>query len=585
MAAKKIIDLERERDAILFYEKRVIQERDEILKNLRKHIDSLDAEILSLGGRPRPELRQAGGRRNSSGSLRQKNSKTDNVRGLAGDMIAVAEKVRQSQAPKKEKRRKSFEESSVIVQNRTENSNLQPFKRPRGRPRKYPISVTGTTVGVKKPIRHVLIPGNTANEPKKKRRRPLKNHVARDCETGNSKIQNSKNAVTDGNHQTLRSSSTDASITETSSYSPSDSDSIQRVCGKKSVSCEIRAENFGHVALKYSGNTPIISNVSTQNNENVTLHTLAQLAIDGAEVGRSKIVDSRKNEKQPNSASANDETICSDGSIGKPDWTCNCGEFLPCTQNRCGKCHRWREGHKLRQRGSKLDKENSKRKKASNAKVTSTASVHEVYTNLSKKCVNDNQLGTTKFVMETMVSAVCYKRSKAENKIKKSKSGKKSEKTSIDKPKRKRGRPRKYPVMLIMRSRPGNEENNGANCSAPDSVAVNAKPANVPSAAIPGNRASSTPVKDTKAVTKPLASLSSIDAENIDTAPVKAHRVSSLPNTTSVPLAIKMDRNQCVSNSEVVAPSQERVEGPGTKAGNTKVFEASSLTNTTEISL
>jgi len=576
MAAQQIIDLERERDSILFYEKRIIEERDEILKNLRKHVNALDAEIIRLGGRPRPELRHADGRRISSGSLRQQITRTDGGGVVMENKIAVAEKRRQSQAPKKVKRRKSFQEcTNAIVRNAAENSNLQPVKKPRGRPRKYPISVTGTTVGMKKQIRHVLIPGAVFEKPKKKKGRPPKNQVIREAEAANSKIQNSTNAASKRNDQKL-----------ISSCSPSDSDSARGGCRKKSFSCVSRARNISQTALKHSGDTPTISNTSNQNTENDTLRTLSKLAIDGANASSSKVVDSNKTEQLASAVAAN-EAIGSDGLVGKSNWNCNCGEILPFSKPRCEKCHRWRDGQRLRQRRSKRDKENSKPKQETKAKLTSNASVHEIYAALSNKCVTDNEIGSPKFVMETMVKALSYKGLKEENKSKKRKSGKKAEQASDDKPKRKRGRPRKYPVMLIVRSRPDDDENNGVDPAASASKAVIAKPSNVTSASIPEKCVSSVSAKDAKTVAEIPACLSNFEAKIIESDLVKgcpAQRDSSLSNATSAHFPAKKENSHCASNSEVLEQSQAAVERSEMKVNDTKALDTSSA-NTTVSSL
>ena len=56
MASKQLFDLERERSSLISHEKRIILERDEILKNLRNHLRHLDAQIVRLGGRARSDI-------------------------------------------------------------------------------------------------------------------------------------------------------------------------------------------------------------------------------------------------------------------------------------------------------------------------------------------------------------------------------------------------------------------------------------------------------------------------------------------------------------------------------------------------
>jgi len=53
MTSKKLGDLEAERKSFILHEMRIIEERDEILKNLRAHLDQLDMEIVRLGGKAR----------------------------------------------------------------------------------------------------------------------------------------------------------------------------------------------------------------------------------------------------------------------------------------------------------------------------------------------------------------------------------------------------------------------------------------------------------------------------------------------------------------------------------------------------
>ena len=56
------VDLETERQNFLLYEQRIIQERDEILLNMRNHLDQLDGEIIRLGGVSRDALPSTRGR-------------------------------------------------------------------------------------------------------------------------------------------------------------------------------------------------------------------------------------------------------------------------------------------------------------------------------------------------------------------------------------------------------------------------------------------------------------------------------------------------------------------------------------------
>jgi len=53
MTSKKLVDLEAERESFILHEQRIIQERDEILKNVHSHLDQLDMEIVRLGGMAR----------------------------------------------------------------------------------------------------------------------------------------------------------------------------------------------------------------------------------------------------------------------------------------------------------------------------------------------------------------------------------------------------------------------------------------------------------------------------------------------------------------------------------------------------
>jgi len=53
MTSKRLDDLKAERETFLRHERRIIEERDEILKNVRAHLDQLDVEIVRLGGRAR----------------------------------------------------------------------------------------------------------------------------------------------------------------------------------------------------------------------------------------------------------------------------------------------------------------------------------------------------------------------------------------------------------------------------------------------------------------------------------------------------------------------------------------------------
>jgi hypothetical protein len=53
IVSQKLSDLEAERTSFLLYERRVIQERADILTNVRIHLDQLDADIVRLGGTAR----------------------------------------------------------------------------------------------------------------------------------------------------------------------------------------------------------------------------------------------------------------------------------------------------------------------------------------------------------------------------------------------------------------------------------------------------------------------------------------------------------------------------------------------------
>jgi len=53
MISKRLGDLVAERESFQCHERRIVRERDEILKNVRNHLDQLDAEIVRLGGTAR----------------------------------------------------------------------------------------------------------------------------------------------------------------------------------------------------------------------------------------------------------------------------------------------------------------------------------------------------------------------------------------------------------------------------------------------------------------------------------------------------------------------------------------------------
>lgn len=113
MMSKRLGDLEAERESFVRHERRITEERDEILKNIRAHLDQLDVEIVRLGGRARDAAATTGDR------------------GLAPFT--------------------SVKESPDLEEERTENIS----KKKRGRPSKEKVP---SHVLVDKVLSHVLVP-------------------------------------------------------------------------------------------------------------------------------------------------------------------------------------------------------------------------------------------------------------------------------------------------------------------------------------------------------------------------------------------------------------------------------------------
>ena len=155
MISKKLDDLESERESFLLHERRIILERDEILKNLRNHLDQLDAEIVRLGGDARDVVEKnvdvSGG-----GSSSDARSVADDDAGAlllaladgGGFAPSVAPFPSVSSTQKKSRGRSRRSDEAVGVEYdgkgaESENNDANP-KKGRGRPRKESVAeITG----------------------------------------------------------------------------------------------------------------------------------------------------------------------------------------------------------------------------------------------------------------------------------------------------------------------------------------------------------------------------------------------------------------------------------------------------------
>mmetsp|Transcript_32593 Transcript_32593/g.68517 ORF Transcript_32593/g.68517 Transcript_32593/m.68517 type:complete len:532 (+) Transcript_32593:225-1820(+) len=183
MTSKKLSDLESERESFLLHEQRIIQERAEILKNVRNHLNQLNTEILRLGGTARNAANQG---HNSSPAA------ASNAALASGDGGFIPS----------------------IAPFPSVTSDSQQGKKPRGRPRKQGEGSEakggqgGTEKKRGKPKKEKVVlemenaPSNaspnddassSSNNPKKKRSRPTKNDTAADLiQAGDGKTSSSK---------------------------------------------------------------------------------------------------------------------------------------------------------------------------------------------------------------------------------------------------------------------------------------------------------------------------------------------------------------------------------------------------------
>ena len=438
MAARKLIDLERERDSFITYENRIIQERDEILHNLRTHLNDLDTEIVRRGGRPRSDIRQGIRRGSSSNNLNSIDGGNDG--GTKNDS-RISVSVGPFPSVRKQRRRKS------VDGNNDAQSPLKALdKKPRGRPRKNAIDVVPG---------HVLISvqGTANHKAKKKRGRPRKirdvdanDEIAPDNAVSNSNIENSTAPAS------LKK--VDQNVTYSPHYSPR-KNILNNGASKLVLGSDVKPKkkrgrppkNKGLTATAVAGvsssnafnsasNTPKISNVASNDSDELNLH--------GSNKENDSFLDDAARKKQK----IDDFT----GVAIAGNWTCDCGDVISLTKARCGKCRRWKGGK--REVRWKVDKEKRGRSDSisSIGSVATNESVGEVYKAFSNAPLtssnpsvdhtdvpageNVNANDSVKSVMGYMVSAVSFTATKSKIKDEKPTS-------SGDAPKRKRGRPRK----------------------------------------------------------------------------------------------------------------------------------------------